>query len=110
MLKDGTINYLALPAVTDGLRLLSAYLPFIPLRLSSLLHFITSSISQLRYEPQGTPVVRILSRLPGRRLKLVGEQADTGFTVSLIFLTVSTFHQTLDIVVLNFNVVSLLEK
>jgi len=84
--EDGTINYLTLPAVTAGFQLLSAYLPFLPLRLSSLLHFLTSSLSQLRHEISGTPVVQILSRLPARRLKSVGEQADTGSTVSLIFL------------------------
>jgi len=84
--EDGTINYLTLPAVTAGFRLLSAYLPFLPLRLSSLLHFLTSSLSQLYHERSGTPVVQILSRLPARRLKSVGEQSDTGSTVSLVFL------------------------
>ena len=79
-----------MPAVTDGLRFLSAYLPFLPLRLSTLTHFLTSSLSRLRHEKTGHPVVRILSKLPSRRLKFVGEQADTGSTVSLIFLSVSS--------------------
>ncbi|KAL0955682.1 hypothetical protein HGRIS_001906 [Hohenbuehelia grisea] len=87
--EDGTINYLTLPAVVDGLRFLSAYLPFLPLRLSSLLHYLTSRLSQLRHDTTGTPVVRILSRLPVRRPKSVGEQADCGSIVSLIFLTPS---------------------
>jgi molybdenum cofactor sulfurtransferase len=89
--QDGTINYLTLPIITDGLRFLSVYLPFLPLRLSSLLHFLTSSLSRLRHDQSGTPVVRILSRLPKCRLKSVGEQADTGSTVSLIFLSVRVF-------------------
>ncbi|KAH7921642.1 PLP-dependent transferase [Leucogyrophana mollusca] len=84
--EDGTINYLTLPAVTDGLRFLSAYLPFLPLRLSCLLHFATTSLSRLRHESTGTPVVNILSKLPSRRLRSVGEQADTGSVISLIFL------------------------
>lgn len=97
MSKDGTINYLTLRAVTDGLRFLSLHLPYLPLRLSCLLHFITSSLSRLRHNPSGTPVVRILSQLPGRRLRSVGEQADTGSTVSMVFLSVSLFYQTDDV-------------
>ncbi|EKM81209.1 hypothetical protein AGABI1DRAFT_37315 [Agaricus bisporus var. burnettii JB137-S8] len=83
--EDGTINYLTLPAVTDGLRFLTAYLPFLPLRLSCLTHFLTTTISELRHDTSKRPIVRILSRLPGWRLKSVGEQADTASTVSLLF-------------------------
>lgn len=85
--EDGTINYLNLPAVTDGLRFLSAYLPFLPLRLCSLLRFLISSLSRLRHDTTATPVVRILSRVPTHRLKCVGEQSDTGSSVSLLFLS-----------------------
>ncbi|KAG6877969.1 hypothetical protein C0993_001371 [Termitomyces sp. T159_Od127] len=84
--EDGTINYLTLPAITDGLQFLSAYLPFLPLRLSSLLHYLVDSLSILCHDTTGSPVVRILSRLPTRRLKSVGDQTETGSTVSLIFL------------------------
>ncbi|KDQ56271.1 hypothetical protein JAAARDRAFT_132691 [Jaapia argillacea MUCL 33604] len=87
--EDGTINYLTLPAITDGLRFLSAYLPFLPLRLSCLMHHLTTSLSQLRHENTGSPVVRILSRLPGQVLKSFSEEADTGSIVSLIFLSPS---------------------
>ncbi|KII95482.1 hypothetical protein PLICRDRAFT_96997 [Plicaturopsis crispa FD-325 SS-3] len=87
--EDGTINYLNLPAVTDGLRFLSAYQPFLPLRLSSLMHFLTSSLLRLRHDNTDKPVVQILSKLPKRRLRTVGEQADTGSTVSLIFVSAS---------------------
>ncbi|KAJ7935402.1 PLP-dependent transferase, partial [Mycena leptocephala] len=83
--EDGTINYLTLPAVTDGLRFLSAYLPFLPLRLSCLMHYLVSSLSKLRHDT-GTPAVRILSATPSRRLKSVGDQSDTGSIISLIFL------------------------
>ncbi|KAF8058711.1 PLP-dependent transferase [Lyophyllum atratum] len=85
--EDGTINYLTLPAITDGLQFLSAYLPFLPLRLSSLLHYLINSLSLLRHDTTGKPVVRILSRVPTRRLKSVGDQAETGSMVSLIFLS-----------------------
>ncbi|KAI6100602.1 pyridoxal phosphate-dependent transferase [Pisolithus sp. B1] len=84
--EDGTINYLSLSAVTDGLRFLSVYLPFLPLRLSCLMHLLTSSLMHMRHDTTGTPVVKILSKLPSKRLKYIGEQSDSGSTVSLIFL------------------------
>jgi len=84
--EDGTINYLNLPAITDGLRFLSAYLPFLPLRLSCLMHHLLGSLTALQHDTTGTPIVRILSRTPLRRLRAVGEQSDTGSVVSLIFL------------------------
>ncbi|KAF8963609.1 pyridoxal phosphate-dependent transferase [Flammula alnicola] len=84
--EDGTINYVQLPAITNGLRFLSAYLPFIPLRLSSLLIYLTSSLSKLRHDTSGRPVVQILSRIPTRRLRSVGEQADTGSILALLFI------------------------
>ncbi|KAJ7647907.1 PLP-dependent transferase [Roridomyces roridus] len=87
--EDGTINYLTLPAVTDGLRFLSAYLPFLPLRLSCLMHYLVSSLSQLRHDTTGNPAVRILSAKPSRRLTSVGDQSDTGSIVSIIFLSPS---------------------
>ncbi|KAG1734613.1 PLP-dependent transferase [Suillus lakei] len=87
--EDGTINFMTLPAVTDGLRFLSAYLPFLPLRLSCLTHYLATSLSRLRHDLTGTPLVKILSRLPSRRLKSVGEQGDSGSTISLIFLSPS---------------------
>ncbi|KAJ7453357.1 methyltransferase type 11 [Mycena galericulata] len=85
--EDGTINYLSLQAVTDGLRFLSAYMPFLPLRLSCLMHYLVSSLSQLRHDTTDTPVVRIVSAVPSRRLKFVGEQSDIGSLVSLVFLS-----------------------
>jgi molybdenum cofactor sulfurtransferase len=87
--QDGTINYLTLPAITDGLRFLSAYLPFLPLRLSSLLLYLTSSLSNLRHDVSGKPVVQILSRTPSRRLRYIGEQSDAGSTLALLFIDVS---------------------
>jgi hypothetical protein len=93
--QDGTINYLTLPAVTDGLRFLTAYLTFLPLRLSCLMHFLTTTLAQLRHDTTKRPVVKILSRLPDRRLRSVGEQADTGSTVSLLFCGVSVFSLSL---------------
>ncbi|KZP18379.1 PLP-dependent transferase [Athelia psychrophila] len=85
--EDGTINYLTLSSITSGLHFLSAYMPFLPLRLSSLMIFLTSSLSRMRYEGSDSPVVRILSRIPSRRLRSVGEQSDTGSVMSFIFLS-----------------------
>ncbi|KAF5312158.1 hypothetical protein D9619_002565 [Psilocybe cf. subviscida] len=83
--EDGTINYTQLPTITYGLNFISAYLPFLPLRLSLLLSYLTTSLSELRHVTTGQPVLRVLSRLPGQRLKSVGEQSDVGSVVSMIF-------------------------
>ncbi|KAJ3926666.1 MAG: hypothetical protein NXY57DRAFT_866252, partial [Lentinula lateritia] len=44
-----TINYLLLPlpAITSGLHLLSAYLPFLPLRLDCLLRYLVAELSRI---------------------------------------------------------------
>ena len=77
------MNYLTLSAVTNGLRFLSAYLPFLP-----LMDFLTLSMTELRGDTNGMPVVKILSKLPSRPLKLIGEQSDSGSTISFIILSV----------------------
>ncbi|KAJ7072924.1 methyltransferase type 11 [Mycena amicta] len=87
--EDGTINYLNLSAVTHGLHFLSAYLPFLPLRLSCLMHYLVSALSKLRHDSTSAPVARILSATPSRRLASVGDQADTGSLISLVFLSPS---------------------
>ncbi|KAF7341555.1 Molybdenum cofactor sulfurase [Mycena sanguinolenta] len=87
--EDGTVNFLSLAAVGDGIRFLSAYMPFLPLRLSTLLHYLASSLSKLRHDKTDTPVVRILSALPSRRLTSVGAQSDVGSILSLLFLAPS---------------------
>lgn len=88
--EDGTINYLSLPAISEGLRLLSGYLPFLPLRLTCLMHYLTTALSRLRHDSSGTPVVRILSQLPDQRIRHVGDQTGAfGSTVSLLFLSPS---------------------
>ncbi|KIL68701.1 hypothetical protein M378DRAFT_184635 [Amanita muscaria Koide BX008] len=84
--EDGTINYLSLRAVTDGLRLLSVYLPLLPLRLSCLLQYLVSSLSALRHDTTNTPVLRILSRIPSRQVKIIDEQSETGAMLSILFL------------------------
>jgi len=85
---NGTRN-LHLPAIKDGLCFLSTYLPFLPLRLSSLLLYLSSALTQLRHDSTGNPVVRILSKLPSRRIRTVGEQSDVGSVMSLVFLGVN---------------------
>ena len=66
------------------------------MRLSSLTHYLIDQLHVLRHEETGTPFARVLSRPPSRRLKAVGEQADAGSTISLIFLDVRVlFHRLL---------------
>ncbi|KAF9038706.1 PLP-dependent transferase, partial [Panaeolus papilionaceus] len=84
--EDGTINYLSLPAITNGLKFLSEYIRLVPLRLTSLLLCLSSALSKLNHDVNGAPVVRVLSRLPSQKLQYVGEQADVGFILSLVFL------------------------
>ncbi|PPQ65250.1 hypothetical protein CVT24_011405 [Panaeolus cyanescens] len=84
--EDGTINYLSLSAITEGLKFLSGYLPILPLRLTPLLQYLWSSLSGLRHDTTGAPVVRIMSRPPSCKLQRVGEQSDVGFLLALIFL------------------------
>ncbi|EJD08353.1 PLP-dependent transferase [Fomitiporia mediterranea MF3/22] len=84
--QDGTINYLSLPAVTHGLRFLTMYMPFLPMRLSALTHYLVAGLEGLRHDVNGSRVARILSRLPTRRLREIGDQANFGSTVSLHFL------------------------
>ncbi|TFK21982.1 methyltransferase type 11 [Coprinopsis marcescibilis] len=83
--EDGTINYLMLPAVVDGLRFITAYMPFLPLRLSCLLNYLITSLLNLRHDTNGAPLVKILSKIPSRRLRSIGTSADTGFLVSFLF-------------------------
>ncbi|PPQ93853.1 hypothetical protein CVT25_013562 [Psilocybe cyanescens] len=87
--EDGTINYLQLSAITNGLRFLSAYLPFLPLRLSSLIFHLTSTLSKIRHDSSGRPVVQILSRAPTKRLRSVGDQSDAGSILALLFFNPS---------------------
>ncbi|KAJ3711590.1 pyridoxal phosphate-dependent transferase [Lentinula raphanica] len=107
--EDGTINYLLLPAITSGLNLLSAYLPFLPLRLNSLLLYLVTELERIQHRDRdgrliqsaslgegklrgidnqkGLPVCKVLSRVPRRVLKVVGEMdEDAGAVVSCIFL------------------------
>lgn len=66
--QDGTINYLLLPSITTGLRFLSAYLPFLPIRMAALTHYLASELEALTYpnsDGQGKRVCRVLSRIPG---------------------------------------------
>lgn len=69
--------------------MLSGHISYLPLRLSTLTHYLVESLGEIRHDATSTPVALILSRRPGRRLSAVGEQSDTGATVSLVFLEVS---------------------
>jgi molybdenum cofactor sulfurtransferase len=87
--EDGTINFASLGAVTRGLNVLSRYIPYLPLRLSTLTHHLVGSLMEIKHDVTCTPVARVLSRMPGQRPSALDEQSDTGSTVSLIFLEVS---------------------
>ncbi|KZT62693.1 PLP-dependent transferase [Calocera cornea HHB12733] len=87
--EDGTINYLGLPAITNGLRWLAPKLPLIPQRLSPLFAFLSTELQKLTHDTTGRPVLKILSRLPSKvpeskdRWQVVGKEV--GFTVSMMF-------------------------
>ncbi|KAJ3874525.1 pyridoxal phosphate-dependent transferase [Lentinula edodes] len=98
--EDGTINYLLLPAITSGLHLLSAYLPFLPLRLNCLLRYLVTELGRIQHrdregrlinkfregETEGE-VCKVLSRVPKKVLKTVGEtDEEAGAVISCIFL------------------------
>jgi len=68
--------------------MLSQYVSYLPLRLSTLLHYLVESLAEVKHDVARTPVARILSRVPGQRLSAVGERCETGSTVSLVFLEV----------------------
>ncbi|CAE6354794.1 unnamed protein product [Rhizoctonia solani] len=62
--EEGTINYLTLPAVTAGINMLSEYMSLLPVRLSSLYHYLYIQLSMLQYPDTKTPVVRLLTGKP----------------------------------------------
>lgn len=111
--QDGTINYLLLPAITSGLHLLSAYLPFLPLRLNCLLRYLVTELGRIQHrdregrlvnkfregETEGQ-VCKVLSRVSKKVLKTVGEtDEEAGAVISCIFLDVSpTFVPSLHMV------------
>ncbi|KAB5593822.1 Methyltransferase type 11 [Ceratobasidium theobromae] len=63
-LQEGTINYLTFPAVIAGINSLSKYIDMLPLRLSSLYHYLYNQLSLLRYPDTETPTVQILTGAP----------------------------------------------
>ncbi|KAA1476976.1 PLP-dependent transferase [Dentipellis sp. KUC8613] len=63
--EDGTINYLLLPAITTGLRFLSAYLPLLPARIAALTDYLAAELAALRH-PNGVRACRVLSVVPRR--------------------------------------------
>ena len=84
------MNYLTLYAITQGLDFLEKYLPLLPYRLTPLIVHMTSQLRALRHEGTDRPVVNILSRLPSDSPQENGV-VGTGYTVSLIFIDVSSF-------------------
>ncbi|QRW12670.1 aminotransferase class-V protein [Ceratobasidium sp. AG-Ba] len=62
--EEGTLNYMTFPAVSMGLGMLSKYIDLLPVRLSSLYHYLYTELSALRYHDTGTPIVQILTSPP----------------------------------------------
>ncbi|CUA67032.1 Molybdenum cofactor sulfurase [Rhizoctonia solani] len=80
--EEGTINYLTLPAVTAGINMLSKYMDLLPIRLSSLYHYLYSQLSMLQYPDTGTPVVQILTGEPS----LPSTTPPHGYVLSFLIL------------------------
>ncbi|KAG9080537.1 hypothetical protein FS749_007986, partial [Ceratobasidium sp. UAMH 11750] len=62
--EEGTLNYMTFPAITMGLEILSKCIDLLPLRLSSLYHYLYTELSALRHTETDTPLVQILSGPP----------------------------------------------
>jgi molybdenum cofactor sulfurtransferase len=86
--QDGSVNYLSFPAIVDGLRLHSLYLPFLPSRLSALTHYLESYLASLKHASTGMTAVKVLSARPQSCVRKIGDQSDTGSTISFLFLDV----------------------
>ncbi|EIM80857.1 PLP-dependent transferase [Stereum hirsutum FP-91666 SS1] len=87
--EDGTINYLLLPSITTGLRFLSAYMPFLPIRMAALTHYLATELEGVTYPNSEFKACRVLSKVPGeetgKRPRKVGEVADAGSVISCLF-------------------------
>ncbi|EJU02540.1 PLP-dependent transferase [Dacryopinax primogenitus] len=87
--EDGTINYLGLPAITNGLRYLAPKLPLIQTRVGPLFAWLSTELQKLKHETTGAPVVKILSRQPSSvpegkdRWQVMNKEI--GYTLSMIF-------------------------
>ncbi|KAI9509612.1 PLP-dependent transferase [Russula earlei] len=82
--EDGTLNYALLPAVTNGLRLLSAYLPALPLRIAALSASCARLLEDIRWPRSGVIAVRVLSRIPGASPESGEEVQGAGGVVSCL--------------------------
>ncbi|KAJ1306078.1 hypothetical protein OPQ81_010790 [Rhizoctonia solani] len=80
--EEGTINYLTLPAVTIGINMLSKYIDLLPIRLSSLYHYLYSQLSMLQYPDTKTRLVQILTGEPS----LPSAAPPHGYVLSFLIL------------------------
>ena len=89
--QDGTLNYTLLPAVTTGLRLLGAYLPALPTRISALSASCARSLEDLRWPRSGSAAVQVLSRIPGAPPESGETAQGAGGIVACLMLDVCAF-------------------
>ncbi|KAI0302466.1 pyridoxal phosphate-dependent transferase [Multifurca ochricompacta] len=87
--EDGTLNYTLLPAVTTGLRLLSAYLPALPKRMAALSASCARLLEDIRWPRSNASAVRILSRIPGAPPEPDEATQGAGGVVSCLMLDVN---------------------
>jgi molybdenum cofactor sulfurtransferase len=95
--QEGTINYLAFPAIVNGLRLLDPLMDRLKERLEKLVMHLVVSLSSLRYQ-SGKPVVRVLSRTPFHAMQQAPntEKVGAGSILALLFYDVSHSHLASD--------------
>lgn len=89
--EDGTINYLGLPAITNGLRYLAPKIPLAASRLFPLFSWLSVELQKLTHDTTGGPVLKILSRLPSKALADTRDRwqvagKEVGATLSIMFL------------------------
>jgi molybdenum cofactor sulfurtransferase len=75
--EDGTINFLALPAVVKGLEFVKPLIPIISERCGILVRYLWEELLDIRYDDQyATPLIEIRGPPPG---------PDRGSTLALLF-------------------------
>lgn len=80
--------------MTTGLRLLGAYLPALPARITSLTAYCARLLEEIRWSRNGPSAVRVLSRIPGAPPEQGEASQGTGGIVSCLMFDVCDFFFT----------------